>query len=556
MKKKEEINPTKSDTNALEDQEILKFAEEVLSSSDDEILGLDDDAIEPIEEDEDVLDLEDLSAHELDQDDDILDLTEELEGEDEDEDGVLTLEDLTGERASTEQAILDLDSAVDELIVKEEIQNLDENVEETQNLDENASVPDEVEEESIDLDSMFGDLELEEDSADTLSEDVTDDGSKLEDTGLTDEIGDILDENFSGEEKDSTEASDEISIGVESSSKNIVTEVENDTVEIGLPGDGEFDSDSATEEKAQSPAPSKEDGGADSEELSLELDDTEPPQDKESDQIDADELNFDDILELDGSGSEAEEETSEPDATANDPHATLDLSNFSSQLEEEAGEEEKALTEELEPSLSSAEEPEALFDDDLTDLLEDQADESVTETEDSVPEELAAPEPDADDDLFAEKPESPETDIQDEAPETELSLDDLAESEGDSADSDDEDFIDAFTVDEPPEPETVDVDAAIPGDDEKASTDLDQPEAALDEDVEYSAGEKLQPEEDSVVTPGPYTSEQLDKSVERVVRKVLSEKIDAMLVDAIEQAVTKRIDRLKSLILEDFDKSE
>jgi hypothetical protein len=556
MKKKEKINPTKSDTNALEDQEILKFAEEVLSSSDDEILGLEDDAIEPVEEDEDVLDLEDLSAHELDQNDDILDLTEELEGEDEDEDGVLTLEDLTGERASTEEAILDLDSAVDELIVKEEIQNLDENVEETQSLDENVSVPDEVEEESIDLDSMFGDLEGEEDPAETLSEDLTDDGLKLEDTGLTDEIGDMLDENFSGEEKESTEASDELGIGVESSSKNIVPEVENDTVEIALPGDDAFDSDSATEEKTPTPALSKENGGADKEELSLDLEDTEPPQDKESDQIDADDLNFDDILELEGLGNEAEAETSEPDVTANDPHATLDLSDFSSQLEEESGEEEKALSEELEASLSAAEEPEALFDDDLSDLLEDQADESVTEADDSIPETLDTPEPDADDDLFAEKPESPETDIGDAAPETELLLDDLAGSEGDSADSDDADFIDALTVDEPPEPETADVEAAIPGEDEKASTDLDQTEATLDEDVEDHAGEKLQPEEGSDVIPGPYTSEQLDQSVERVVRKVLSEKIDAMLVDAIEQAVTNRIDRLKSLILEDINKSE
>ena len=46
---------------------------------------------------------------------------------------------------------------------------------------------------------------------------------------------------------------------------------------------------------------------------------------------------------------------------------------------------------------------------------------------------------------------------------------------------------------------------------------------------------------------------QLEAVVEQAVKKLFGEKIETMLSDAIEKAVTKEIDRLKTLILGDLD---
>ena len=46
--------------------------------------------------------------------------------------------------------------------------------------------------------------------------------------------------------------------------------------------------------------------------------------------------------------------------------------------------------------------------------------------------------------------------------------------------------------------------------------------------------------------------EGLEAAVEGVVQKVLSEKIEGLLVKAIESAVTKEIERLKGILLADL----
>jgi len=53
--------------------------------------------------------------------------------------------------------------------------------------------------------------------------------------------------------------------------------------------------------------------------------------------------------------------------------------------------------------------------------------------------------------------------------------------------------------------------------------------------------------------PETLSGAQLEAVVEQVVKKLFGEKIDSMLSDAIEKAVTKEIDRLKTLILGDLD---
>jgi methylmalonyl-CoA mutase cobalamin-binding subunit len=47
----------------------------------------------------------------------------------------------------------------------------------------------------------------------------------------------------------------------------------------------------------------------------------------------------------------------------------------------------------------------------------------------------------------------------------------------------------------------------------------------------------------------PVSAAQLEQTVEKIVAKVLAEKVEVLLVDAIERAVTKEIERLKAQLL-------
>ncbi|KPJ78329.1 MAG: hypothetical protein AMJ54_04405 [Deltaproteobacteria bacterium SG8_13] len=60
MEKKIEPGST-ADKKSKEDEDILELAEEVLNSSDDEIIGLDDGAVVTADEDDDVIDLTDVT---------------------------------------------------------------------------------------------------------------------------------------------------------------------------------------------------------------------------------------------------------------------------------------------------------------------------------------------------------------------------------------------------------------------------------------------------------------------------------------------------------------
>ncbi len=47
------------------------------------------------------------------------------------------------------------------------------------------------------------------------------------------------------------------------------------------------------------------------------------------------------------------------------------------------------------------------------------------------------------------------------------------------------------------------------------------------------------------------SSEQVDKALERVIKKMYADRIDSMLTEVIEKTVTKEIEKLKALLLED-----
>jgi hypothetical protein len=67
------------------------------------------------------------------------------------------------------------------------------------------------------------------------------------------------------------------------------------------------------------------------------------------------------------------------------------------------------------------------------------------------------------------------------------------------------------------------------------------------------AGDDAPPAKLNQPLPETLSGAQLEAAVEQAVKKLFGEKIETMLSDAIEKAVTKEIDRLKTLILGDLD---
>ncbi len=49
----------------------------------------------------------------------------------------------------------------------------------------------------------------------------------------------------------------------------------------------------------------------------------------------------------------------------------------------------------------------------------------------------------------------------------------------------------------------------------------------------------------------PLSPEQLEETLERVIKKMFSEKIESILTEVIEKVVTREIEKLKSILLED-----
>lgn len=147
MQKKNKSKPTVADSTSLGDDDLLEFAEEVLSRADDEIINLDDDAVVTSDEDEEIIDLTDVP--DMPEDDEILDLTEYLEESIPEDEEVMDLQDVSGEASSTVDAILELDDAIDALSEqKEDVLDLEDMADESLaadgeiiNLDEFAEVP-------------------------------------------------------------------------------------------------------------------------------------------------------------------------------------------------------------------------------------------------------------------------------------------------------------------------------------------------------------------------------------------------------------------------------
>ncbi len=132
MQNRDNDSPAGANSNKLEDDDIIKFAEEVLGDPDDNIIELEDDETLKLEND-DIIDLTEIADKQIQGDDDILDLTEDIEITPESEDELLELEDVAEDSMGVDETLTGLVEDEDEdvlTLLDEAVLDLDDVVEE------------------------------------------------------------------------------------------------------------------------------------------------------------------------------------------------------------------------------------------------------------------------------------------------------------------------------------------------------------------------------------------------------------------------------------------
>ena len=91
---------------------------------------------------------------------------------------------------------------------------------------------------------------------------------------------------------------------------------------------------------------------------------------------------------------------------------------------------------------------------------------------------------------------------------------------------------------------------------EEAPPITSDPHDAEDEDEEFRIRDDM-PSGETIPQPGiaalDLDQDKIEESIERIIQQKYSEKIESMVVGVIEKAVSKEIDRLKNILLEDKD---
>ncbi|MCP4717705.1 MAG: hypothetical protein GY868_21485 [Deltaproteobacteria bacterium] len=75
-------------------------------------------------------------------------------------------------------------------------------------------------------------------------------------------------------------------------------------------------------------------------------------------------------------------------------------------------------------------------------------------------------------------------------------------------------------------------------------------EEGLDEEADFSEPDALE-EDAGIQEPIAIPQEQMDEALERVIKNLYSDKIEGIIISAIEKAVTREIDKIKAALLED-----
>lgn len=574
--------PAGTKSNQLEDDSIIKFAEEILSDPDDNIFELDDDENLNVEND-DIIDLTDVAEKKLQSDDDILDLTEDIEIAPGSEDELLELEDITEDSTDIEEtlsglvdgnddltllddAVLDLDDVVEEIsAVEQDLFAQEDAVDDEGSINsaEFMSEADTVELTETDrnaLESEFGyeapadnltdpdtlhaltSDDIEEEILLDFSDDTTEDA--IEEVDLAADLDEqsseapMVDgphEKLKLTETDRRILEEELSLDTD---RNIDAALIDDEIADDTNDTTEAVEDEIDPSLAKTPDPAE----------SYRTEDAEPPAVEEV------ALNVADILALENDVTETEDIELDQDPVELEPEIPVkaDRSQAVEKDHDRIAVISDNATDDSEPATDEALETDDSIDDFIFDLDE------------------TAAQPDAEANDIELPPLTAEEELSVEALLAEVESPKDSEQPHKSETGDEHPEMDAD-----PDEKLVDI---MPSDEKQTAADLDmdfnQVDATGGNDLHKTADPILirvkepptanHPDEDallnSVFEPEPevdnLSSEQLEAAVERAVNKIFSERIESILFDAIDRAVTKEISRLKTLILGDSDQSD
>ena len=573
MQKSDNDSPEGANSNKLKDEDIIKFAEEVLGDPDDTIIEIEDgEALK--QENDDVIDLTEVAEMEVKGDDDILDLTEDIEITMDSEDSLIELEDITEESIEAEETLVNLSDNQDDLtLLDDAVLDLDDVVEEISS----------VEQDVISQDEAAEDDQLTT-SADTRRQ--------SEPTELTDADREAFESEFEFDESsDSTTSVDNLdSLSTDDIEEEILIDFNDDVIEdtsetVDLASDllnDQVDEPSSVEGPSEKLELTDADRRLLEEELSLEIDenaddalDEVDPADKVENEIDHPVTDAD--VEDDEYDVTDSESPTSPEVFAK-PEVTSESDSDVDEIVDKVFDQDLA---ELSPELPENND-DIQYTEDATDIVDSEDD--IQTKEDGPDKEDILETKNLDDEFNFDFDEANEkTDVESDdielpplTPEEELSVEALLAEVEPPEESDQQsdnqqatayndietDSVAQSIISESPEeePQATEVEMDFDQNDADDDQDLHKVEDPISIRVKEPAAENHVDEDtllnsvfekDSVVKE--FTSEKLEDAVERAVNKIFAEKIESLLFDAIDRAVTKEIGRLKTLILGDRD---
>ena len=573
MQKSDNDSPESANSEKLKDEDIIKFAEEVLGDPDDTIIELEDgETLE--QENDDIIDLTEVAESEVKGDDEILDLTDDIEITMESEDSLIELEDITEESIDTEETLVDLSDNQDELtLLDDAVLDLDDVVEEISSIEQDIISQDDA----------------AEDNQMTKSADTRQQSEPIE---LTDADREALESEFDYDESsdDLTSVDNLDSLSTDDIEEEILIDFNDDDIEdsnetVDLASDL-LDDQTDEPSSAEGPSQKLELTDADrrllEEELSLEIDENA------ADAPDEVELADKVVSEIDHPVTDADEKEDEYDVgdieSPTSPEV-IDKAEVRSESDSDVDEiVDKVFDQdlaELSPELPENNDDFQNIEDaiDLVDTEEDiQTDGNEPDKEDLLETKDLDDEFNFDFDESNEKTDAESDDI--ELPpltaEEELSVEALlaevetpdepdqpSDNQLEAAHNDIEtDSVAESIVSESPEdkPLSAETEMDFNQNDVDDDQDLHKVEDPISIRVKEPAAENHADEDtllESVFEKDPVVkelpSEQLEDAVEKAVNKIFAEKIESLLIDAIDRAVTREIGRLRTLILGDRD---
>ena len=585
MQNRDNDSPAGANSNKLEDDDIIKFAEEVLGDPDDNIIELEDDETLKLEND-DIIDLTEIADKQIQGDDDILDLTEDIEITPESEDELLELEDVAEDSMGVDETLTGLVEDEDEdvlTLLDEAVLDLDDVVEEITTVEQDIIAQEEtVEDERLTQSAEFmratDSIELTEADRNALESEF---GYEAPAESLSDPHD--LDTLTSGdiEEEILIDFTDDVTEDVIEEVDHAVNLMEDQPVEAP-----------AVDGPQEKLALTETDRRILEDELSLDIDEKtatgladgdaadDPRSSSETIKDDSDQL-LGDTLDpaernrVEGTVPSDSEEVYTDAMNISEPETDVDEAADMA-FDQDPDQPSPAMPESADESLAMEEDPDqiAVVNDIEADDSEPDADVAM-EADDSVDEfnfdfDDTAERSDTDTDDMELPPLTAEEELSVEALLAEVESPDEPEKPHRTQAKDGQPAMDVDTDESP---------LSVPQADEKqAAAELDMdfdPVAATDEKDLHKVGDPIlirvkepatrnHDDEDTLLNDvfdqnpeaEAVSSAPLEAAVERAVNKIFAEKIESILFDAIDRAVTKEISRLKTLILGDRDQND